>query len=134
MLPRYRITTRSATANTSLRLWETTSTATPCEASRLIRLNTVLVCDTPSAAVGSSMITSFAFAITALATATDCRWPPDSDATGWRIDLIVLTESSSSVCLALVSIFASSSNPRSRGSWPRNMFWTMSRLSASARS
>ena len=80
------------------------------------------------------MITSFAFAITALATATDWRWPPDSDATGWRIDLIVLTESSLSVCLALVSIFASSRNPRSRGSWPRNMFWTMSRLSASARS
>ena len=97
--PRYRITIRSATANTSLRLCETTSTATPCEASRLIRLKTILVCATPSAAVGSSMITSFAFDMTALATATDCRWPPDSDATGWRIERIVVTESSSSVCL-----------------------------------
>jgi hypothetical protein len=37
------------------------------------------------------MITSFEFHITALATATDCRWPPDSDATGWRIDFTVVT-------------------------------------------
>ena len=91
---------------------------------------TVLVCDTPSAAVGSSMITSFALDITALATATDWRWPPDREATGWRIELIVFTVSSSSVCLALVSIVSFVEQAGSSGSWPRNMFWTMSRLSA----
>jgi len=37
------------------------------------------------------MITSFEFHITALATATDWRWPPESDATGWRTDLTVVT-------------------------------------------
>jgi hypothetical protein len=44
-----------------------------------------VVCDTPSAAVGSSMITSLAFSMTALATAIACRCPPDSDPTGWRM-------------------------------------------------
>src|SRR3954453_1016397 len=29
-------------------------------------------------------MTSFEFHSTAFATATDCRWPPDSEATGWR--------------------------------------------------
>jgi hypothetical protein len=37
------------------------------------------------------MITSFAFASTAFATATDWRWPPESDATGWRIERTVVT-------------------------------------------
>ena len=32
-----------------------------------------------------------------MATATDWRWPPDSEATGWRIERTVVTESSSSV-------------------------------------
>ena len=36
-------------------------------------------------------MTSREFHITARATATDCRWPPESVATGWRIDLIVVT-------------------------------------------
>ena len=46
---------------------------------------------TPRAAVGSSMITSLADCMTALATATDWRWPPDSDATGWRMERTVVT-------------------------------------------
>ena len=37
------------------------------------------------------MITSFEFHSTALAIATDWRWPPDSDATGWRIERTVVT-------------------------------------------
>ena len=45
----------------------------------------------PSAAVGSSMITSLEFHSTALAMATDWRWPPDSEATGWRIERTVVT-------------------------------------------
>jgi len=31
--------------------------------------------------------------MTALATATDCRWPPDRPATVWRTDRIVVTDS-----------------------------------------
>ena len=45
----------------------------------------------PSAAVGSSMITSLEFQSTALAIATDWRCPPESEATGWRIDRTVVT-------------------------------------------
>ncbi len=48
--------------------------------------STWAVWDTPRAAVGSSMITSLASRITARATATDWRWPPDSDPTAWRTD------------------------------------------------
>ena len=51
------------------------------------------VCATPSAAVGSSRMTSLEFHCTALATATDCRWPPESEATGCRIERIVVTAS-----------------------------------------
>ena len=50
-----------------------------------MRASTWAVWDTPRAAVGSSMITSLAWDITALATATDWRCPPESEATGWRI-------------------------------------------------
>ena len=53
---------------------------------RLTSSSTCCVCATPSAAVGSSRITSFEFHITARATATDWRWPPESEATGCRID------------------------------------------------
>ena len=41
--------------------------------------------------MGSSRITSREFHITARATATDWRWPPESVATGWRIERIVVT-------------------------------------------
>ena len=56
-------------------------------------MSTIAVWATPSAAVGSSMITSFEFQSTALAMATDCRCPPDSDATSWRTDRTVVTAS-----------------------------------------
>ena len=96
--------------------------------------STSAVWDTPSAAVGSSMTTSFALSITALATATACRCPPDSEPTGWRILRTVVTRMSASVCLAVCSMEISSSRPNRRVSWPSSMFCTMSRLSASARS
>ena len=73
---------RLLTSKTSFRLCEISSTASPRSASRLISSSTIVVCATPSAAVGSSMITSWAWDMTALATATDWRCPPDSDATG----------------------------------------------------
>src|ERR1700730_11451461 len=133
--PRYRTARRSATSKTSTRLWEITSTARPLSASRRMRSSTILVWATPRAAVGSSMITSLEFHITARATATDWRWPPDSDATGWRIDRTVVTERPASVAAAAFSISSSARNrPSWRRSLPRNMFWTMSRLSQRARS
>ena len=75
---------RSATAKTSLRLCEIMMTASPWSASRRTSLSTCPVCATPSAAVGSSRMTSLEFHITALATAIDWRWPPESEATAWR--------------------------------------------------
>ncbi len=85
--------------------------------------------------MGSSRITRREFHITALATATDWRWPPESPATVWRTLLIVVTERLASVSRARASILVSSSvRSGSSSSRPRNMFWTTSRLSASARS
>ena len=92
------------------------------------------VCATPSAAVGSSMITSCEFHSTALAMATAWRCPPESDATGWRMDRTVVTESPARVSVADFSMLFSSSRSALVRSRPRNMFCTMSRLSASARS
>ena len=89
--PRRSTVIRSATAKTSWRLCEIRMTARPCSASRLTSASTCSVCATPSAAVGSSRITSFEFHITARATATDWRWPPESVATGCRIERIVVT-------------------------------------------
>ena len=83
------------------------TTPSPCSPRRRTSASTCSVCATPSAAVGSSRITSFEFHCTAFATATDWRWPPESVATGWRIDLIVVTASDFSVSAVCCSIGAS---------------------------
>src|SRR6201996_6802595 len=119
---------------TSVRLCEMTRTAMPRPDSVSIRSSTTLVWVTPRAAVGSSMITSWAFCMTALATATAWRWPPDSEPTGWRSERTVTTERSARVCLACSSMPISSSCQCFSSSRPRNMFCTMSRLSHRARS
>ena len=107
----------------------------PRSASRSIRSSTSAVWATPSAAVGSSMITSLASSITALATATACRWPPDSEPTGWRIERTVVTARSLQRLLGgLLHGRPRRAAGAARASWPRNMFCTMSRLSHSARS
>ena len=67
----------SATSKMSWRLCEISTTARPCSPRRSTRSSTCWVCATPSAAVGSSRITTREFHITALATATDWRWPPE---------------------------------------------------------
>src|ERR1700742_2594446 len=72
--------------------------------------------------------------MTALATATAWRWPPDSEPTGWRIERTVTTERAARVCLACSSMPISSSCQCFSSSRPRNMFCTMSRLSHRARS
>ena len=76
-----------------------------------------LVCATPSAAVGSSMITSREFQSTALAIATAWRCPPDSDATGWRTDRTVVTDSAGERLAGRLSPSTSSSSSRA-GSAP----------------
>ena len=50
--------------------------------------------------------------MTAFATATDWRWPPERPATFWRGELIVVTDSSWSVLRARASIVGSSSRCR----------------------
>ena len=82
----------SATSKMSCRLCEIRTTPSPCSARRLTRSSTWRVWATPSAAVGSSRITSCEFHITALATATDWRCPPESPATVWRTLRIVVTD------------------------------------------
>ena len=74
--------------------------------------------------------------MTALATATDWRWPPDSPATVWRTELSVVTERLFSVSLRLGLHRRSrrAAQRRRSSSRPRYMFCTTSRLSASARS
>ena len=60
------------------------------------------------------MITSLEFHRTAFAIATDWRCPPESEATGWRIDRTVVTARLESVSLAAVSIDSSSSDDAAR--------------------
>jgi hypothetical protein len=61
----------------------------------------------PSAAVGSSSSTTLLSPITERATATDWRWPPDSDAIGIRT-FGILTDSLRSTSTARRSIVSSS--------------------------
>src|SRR5205807_7443984 len=76
--PRRRTVMRVAVSKTSCRLWEMITTARPCSARRRTSASTCSVWATPSAAVGSSRMTSLEFHCTAFATATDCRCPPES--------------------------------------------------------
>src|SRR3954451_16817619 len=125
----------SATSKTSCRLCEIRSTARPCSPSRLTSSSTWRGWATPKAAVVSSRMTKREFHITALATATDIRWPPDSQTSVWRTERIVVTDRPFSVSAARFSMFVSSRRANDAvSSRPRNMFCTTSRLSASARS
>ena len=111
------------------------TTARPWAASRATRSSTCRVWATPSAAVGSSRMTRREFHITARPIATDWRWPPERLATCCRMERIVVTASDFIVAAVLASISGSlSRRMTSCSSRPRNMFWTMSRLSHSARS
>ena len=133
---------RSAISNTSCKLCVITTTPRPRSRSRRISSSTCSVCATPSAAVGSSRMTSLEFHITAREIATDCRWPPERETTFVRTLPIVVTFRLRSTSRARCSIaredIGDSSPARRAGlgltSRPRNMFWTTSRLSHSARS
>src|SRR3954451_21749686 len=80
------------------------STPTPESASRRTSCSTCSVWATPSAAVGSSRITSRAFCSTERAIATVWRCPPESEETFWRTDLIVRTDGDPSVSAACRSL------------------------------
>ena len=94
--PRRSTTMRSATSKTSTRLWLITTTPSPRSRSRRIRSSTCAVCATPSAAVGSSRITTFGSPSSERATATYWRWPPESVPTSLRTLGIVTARRESS--------------------------------------
>ena len=77
---------RSAISNTCGMLWLIRITGSPLSRTRLISSSTWPDSLTPSAAVGSSMITSLRAHAAARATATPWRWPPDSVSTAWLIE------------------------------------------------
>src|SRR6266545_2371811 len=58
-----------------------------------MRSSTMWVSLTPSAAVGSSMITTWRAKAALRATATPCRCPPDSVSTAWPIDRMPILRS-----------------------------------------
>ena len=82
--PRRSTTIRSATSKTSARLWLITTTPSPRSRRRLISSSTWAVWGTPSAAVGSSSITTLGSPSSDRATATCWRWPPESVPTSVR--------------------------------------------------
>ena len=71
----------SATSKTSFMLCEMRTTAEALVGQALDQVEHLRVWATPSAAVGSSRMTTLEFHSTALAMATVWRWPPDRLAT-----------------------------------------------------
>src|SRR6266542_1820975 len=130
---------RSATANTSGRLWLIMITVRPWLRTSLINSSTMLDSRTPSAAVGSSMITMRCPHAIARATATACRWPPERLRTGSSTDWIpILRRRSSSSARRRMAFLSRKPNQdsggRSSSSRPRKRFPAASRWSARARS
>ena len=82
---------RSATSKTTSMLCVITTMPSPWSRSLPDELEHLRGLATPSAAVGSSRITSLASQSVARATATACRWPPDSELTRLRRLSIVVT-------------------------------------------
>ncbi len=99
---------RSATAKTFSRLWLMTTTPRPRSRKVWMSWSTCSVCETPSAAVGSSSSTTLGSPSSERAMATACRCPPDIEPTSTRTSLIVVTASESSSASALCSIAVSS--------------------------
>ena len=124
-----------ATSKMSCRLCEMSTTARPCSARRLTSSSTCSVCATPSAAVGSSRMTSREFHM---------HRPRDRDRlalpAGERRDgLADRADRRDGERLQRLGVFCSIGGSLSRWnrsctSRPRYMFWTTSRLSQSARS
>ena len=131
---------RSAISNTCGMLWLIRITGRPLSRTRLMSSSTCPDSRTPSAAVGSSMITSLRAHAAARATATPWRWPPESVSTAWLMDRMP-------ICRLFICLSASSfmplwssmrntlpSGPSRRFSRPRNRLVAMSSAGATARS
>src|SRR6266516_4296721 len=123
---------RSATSNTLGMLWLIRTTGRPLSLIRRIRSSTCPVSRTPSAAVGSSMMTSLLAKAAARATATPWRWPPERSSTGLvivgrPIFSSLMWRSASRRIPRLSSIRSHwPTGPRRRVSRPRNRLLAMS--------
>ena len=123
---------RSATSNTCGMLCEIRMIGTPRARTSWISSSTLRLSLTPSAAVGSSRITTREPKAAARATATPCRCPPDSVSTGWSMFWIVIRPRSFSFSRAMRRISGWSSRRRTlparpglRSSRPMNRFSTI---------
>ena len=132
---------RSAMSKTWGMLCEMSTTGSPRLLIRRMRSRTIPDSRTPSAAVGSSMMTSLVPKAAARATATLCRCPPERLSTGWRTSGIRTPRESSwfwaSVRIALRvdhAQQAARAGPDRRISRPRNRLEAMSSAGATARS
>lgn len=94
--PRRWMWMRSATSNTCGMLWLIRSTARPRSRTSRMSCRTRADSRTPSAAVGSSRITTRLPNAAARATATPCRCPPDRVSTAWLMLLMVSSPRSES--------------------------------------
>ena len=101
---------RSHTSSTCGIEWLMNTTAMPLSRTRFTDSSTFLVCTTPSAAVGSSRMTTLSAHAIALAMAMPCRWPPDIAPTGAFSDRTV-APSSANDAAAWRRISFSSMNP-----------------------
>ena len=130
---------RSATSKTSGMLWLMRTTARPCSRTRAMRSSTLRVWTTPSAAVGSSMKTTFEAQVTARETAMPWRWPPDIVATGAEVSCSATPRflKASRLWARIACLSMKPSRPSRPGritSRPRNMLAPASSSAASARS
>src|SRR6266496_3753900 len=138
--PRRWMWTRSATSNTCGMLWLIRMTGRPRSRTLRIRSSTMWDSLTPSAAVGSSMITTRRPNAALRATATPCRWPPESVSTACRIDWMPILRSCmwprASACIRRVSSIRNTEPriPGRRSSRPRNRLSAMSSAGATAKS
>ncbi len=131
---------RSETSKTCGMLWLISTTGMPRDRTSWIRSSTLRLSLTPSAAVGSSRMTTFEPKAAARATATPWRWPPDSVSTAWWMFWMVRRPSSVSLSRANFSIFGRSSlrshspqKPGTRSSRPMNMLSAIESAGDSAR-
>ncbi|MCY1380269.1 hypothetical protein D9M69_680740 [compost metagenome] len=119
---------RSATSNTCGMLWLMSTTGRPRSRTRRISSSTMLPSFTPSAAVGSSMMTTCRAKAALRATATHWRWPPESVSTACVIDWMPTFRSAMRAALSCSIFFLSSMRstlprkPGRRSSRPRKRF------------
>ncbi len=130
--PWYMTEIRSDRSNTSWISWLTRKMPMPSDFNWRIRSRTCAVSAGPRAAVGSSMMRIRALKWTARAMATDCRWPPDSDFTGFLKPVKLGLRRPMTLRVADSMATSSSIPVRVTSSRPRNRFALAVRLSASA--